>query len=304
MGVNKIVKHHSNPGKSFVAFFLRSGSDYRVYVRTYKTFIDYLSQIGGIWKVIYLVGAFLVIPINTKLLSVAISNDLFNLIHPKRTERVEKENYEFMAKRSTTQNPNKVIEAYGKNPLECKIAINYYKYERHKGMRFTVKEAFYDVFFMCCKTKNMLQEEKVFLEGEKRLYNRLNISVILNFSKQYHIMKRALLGSRSSMIEFSHKYAIHYNKIENLNRKYHKYIEYKDFHPVDLALIKEKYFISGMRGMKNKVGGLNQKTDLNLINLFNFDKKQMGRYFSPYLDLLETRYPGIKHLMAKKDEED
>jgi hypothetical protein len=304
IGINKIVKHHSNPNKSLVAFYLRSDFNYILYVRTYKTFIDYLSQVGGIWKVVYLIGAFIIVPINAKLLRVAISNDVFNLIHPNRTEKVEKETYEYLAKRATSQNPNKIIEAYGKNPLESKMAINYYKYERHKGMSFTVKEAFYDAFFMCCKTKSMITEEKIFLEAENRLYKLLNMSVILNFSKQYQIMKKVLLGHKSSMIEFSHKYTIHMNKLETIKRMYNKYLEYREFHPVDLALIKENHFISGLRGLKNKLGGLHEKIDVNLIAQFKFEKKQMGRYFIAHLDALELKYPGIKFLMSQKEEED
>lgn len=304
IGINKVVKNHSNPNRSLVAFYLRSDYNYILYVRTYKTFIDYLSQIGGIWKVVYLLGAFIIVPINAKLLRVAISNDVFNLIHPNRTEKVEKETYEYLAKRTTSQNPNKIIDAYGKNPLECKMAINYYRYERHKGMSFTVKEAFYDTFFMYCKSQSMITEEKIFLEAEDRLYKLLNMSMILNFSKQYQIMKKVLLGNKSKMIEFSHKNTIHINKIEYLKKMFKKYLEYKEFHPIDLALIKENYFISGLRGLKNKLGGLHEKVDVNLLSQFKFEKKQMGRYFIAHLEALELKYPGITFIVSQKEEED
>ena len=241
--------------------------------------------------------------INKKLLRVAISNDIFNLIHPNRTKKIEKETYEYLLKRATLLNPNKIIDIYGKNPLECKMAINYYKYERHKGMNYTLKEAFYDTFFMCCKTESLIKEEKIFIEAENRLYDLLSISQILNFSKQYQIMKKVLLERKSIMLEVCHKNTIHINKLDVIIRKYKKYLEYQGYHPVDLALIKESLFISGIRGLKNKLVGFDEKVDVNLISQFKFDNKFLGRYFMAHLDVLELKFPGIKFLVSIKDEE-
>jgi hypothetical protein len=304
ISVNQIVKHEATPGKSYIALYLRSDYDYVIYERRFKSFMDLLSQIGGIWKVVFLIGAFIMVPLNAKLLNVAISNDLYNLIPPEKTKKVESQNYKYLSTKSTRANPNKIIVAYGKNPLESKMAINYYKYERNTGMRFDVKEAFFSIFLMCCKTDSIKSKEKIFLDSENRIYERLNISTILNFSKQMQLMKRALVGNKQTMVEYSHKYTIFWSKLDMLKKKFEKYEECKDYHPVDLALIKEKYFISGIRAMKNKLGGLQEKVDVNLIELFDFNKVHLAKYFLPHLHILENKYPGLKDYITKNDDDD
>lgn len=62
---------------------------------------------------------------------------------------------------------------------------------------------------------------------------------------------------------------------------------------LELALIKEHYFINGLIALKNKVGGLHEKIDLNLLALFKFKIKYLGMYFLAHLVSLERKFKNI-----------
>ena len=60
--------------------YFRTDTSYYTYFKIYKGIFEKFSQIGGIWKVLFLIGALLIIPLNKKLQTVAITNKIFNLI--------------------------------------------------------------------------------------------------------------------------------------------------------------------------------------------------------------------------------
>lgn len=295
--VNSIVKHNTSPSSTYLAIYLRSDYGYTVYVRGFKSFWEFLGQMGGIWKVIFIIGAFIMVPLNSKLLHVAISNNLFNLISPD-IKNLEKQNYKFYVnKKNPPPDSNKILSIYGKNKLECKMAIRYYKYERNKGLPFTIKEAFYSTFFMCCKPKAIAEKEKVFEEAEELLMEKLDISGVLRFCTQLNAMRRVLLGRKATMLSFSRKWAIHYHKLAVLKKKYKTHLDLKNYDPVDLVLMKEKHFIEGVRALKNKLTGLNPKIDIDLIALFNMKPKYLAFYFLNHIHQLENIYPGLSEFL-------
>jgi hypothetical protein len=282
--VSNILKHDQVRSSTYASIFLRSDYDYSQYTRTFKSFMDLLSQIGGIWKVIFMVGGLIMIPLNFKLLTVAISNDLFNMISPDKNN-IEKENYShFKSLKNSSKTAEKIIEIWGKDRLESEIAIKYFKYERNKGLNFTLKEAICNYFLFCCKSKSIEAKEKLFKVCEEKIIKRLNISAVLNFSKQVNSFKRALLHDKEIMISFSNKNAIQYEKLNTLKKKYLHYLDVNELEPVDLALLKEKYFISGMRYLKNKITGLDEKIDLNLLEMFNINKEILSSYLINHKD--------------------
>lgn len=283
--VGKIVKSISNPSRNMLSFYLRS--DYRnlSYKRTYKSVIQLMSQIGGIWQIVIIIGGVIMIPLNTKLMQIALANELFNIIPPEKD--IEKESYEHFMKQSTFSDPHKIIKLNNKTSIESNIVIEYYKYERNKGMSFTIKEAFSAIFFMCFKPKAILEKDLVFKESQQRLLKKLDSVNVLNFSKQINSMKKVLLSRKAMMVAHSHKYAIYYSKLKFLNNRYEQHQEVKKLESLDLALLKEIDFINGIRALKNKPI-IDERIDINLIKLFNINKK-----------LLKTYFINHKHIMDK-----
>ena len=79
---------------SIISLYLRSNWDYDIHYRSYKNFVEVVAQIGGIWKILYLIGAALMIPLNKKLLMVSLGNKIFNLIDPNNVETEKEDLYE------------------------------------------------------------------------------------------------------------------------------------------------------------------------------------------------------------------
>jgi hypothetical protein len=291
--VNRINPAASNPGSSYIAIYLRSEYTYVTYTRNYKSVIQLLGQIGGIWQVIFLIGAFLMVPLSVKLMKVAIANELFNIIPPGKD--LEKQTYRNFKQGSTANDPDKVIKLNNKSPLECKMAIRYYKYERNKGMDYTIQEALGAIFFMCFKPANVKKKERVFKHSEAMLMKKLSSSALLAFSKQVNSLKKVLLGNRDMMVSFSHKYAVHEKKLKFLKMRYEQYLENQELENVELALFKEVDFINGLRAMKLKISGLHEKIDVNLLKLFKFRPRHMAKYFLAHYSVLEQHFPKIKN---------
>lgn len=292
LSVNRINRSIAPPGKSIAAYYLRSEYNYKKSTRMYKSIIDLLAQIGGIWRVIFIIGAIVMVPLNKKLMQVAIANRLFNILPPDKD--VERQTYKHYKNLSAAGDPDKIIKLNNKTPIECKMAIRYYKYERNRGMYFTLKEAFSAIFFVCFKPDSVKQKDRIFKESERRLMQKLSSSAILNFSKQINSLKKVILGRRALMVSYSHKYAIHCKKLKILRKKFDQFLENQNLENVDLALLKEVDFINGIRALKLKIGGLDEKIDINLLRLFNFKPRHLGKYFLNHFSTLENYFPNIK----------
>jgi hypothetical protein len=289
---SQIVESIKSPSSTLVAFYLRSNYPYSNYVRNYKTFLDFLAQIGGIWKIVFFLGAIIMIPLNSKLMKVALTNEIFNIIPPGKD--VEKQSYKYYLNLCPPSDPYKVIKLNNKTPLECKMAIRYYRYERNKGMSFSINEAFSALFFMCFKPNSVKQKDRIFKESERLLLNKLNASTILNFSKQINSLKKVFLGRRAMMVSHSQKHAIYYKKLKFLKKKIEAHIEKYELENIDLALIKEVDFINGIRALKMKIGGLHDRIDINLLRIFNFKPRHLVKYFLQHYSQLEQYFPNLK----------
>jgi hypothetical protein len=101
---------------------------------------------------------------------------------------------------------------------------------------------------------------------------------LYNYSKQSNLLKNAILEKKKLMLESCRKNEINYEKFDFLQRKFKRFKNLQDYSSVDLALFKEKFFIDGMRAMKNKVGGLDKKLDLKIINLFKLNPNDLKNY--------------------------
>ena len=209
--VNKIVKGLANPGKTTLAFYLRSEYYSKEYVRTYKSAVEFISEVGGIWKVVFMIGAIIVLPLNLKLMQIALANDMFSIIPPKN--KLKEQTYDHYKNLGTITEPHKVIKLHNKSKIECLMTIDYYKYERNKGISYSLTEAMAAVFLAACKPDDIRVKDRIITESNRLILRRLNVIHVLNFSKSVNLLKESLLANRALMIRYNQRYAIH---IKNL----------------------------------------------------------------------------------------
>jgi hypothetical protein len=282
IALNKIRKHESLPSKSYMSFYFRSDYHNAEYIRSYKTFLDFIGQLGGIWKVLLVVGGLIVIPLNAKLLNMALANDLFNLILPQNIDKID--DYDGANRKSSYYLPHKLISSNGKNPLEAKMTIGYYKFQRNKGVYYSMGQTFCSVFLFCFRTKTVKEMDEIYMESKKRLFNQLNIADVLKFSLQFSIIKNNILDKNEIMFRHQADLVIRYSdvKINHNNQKNEEknFLDEEEEHEI-AADLKEKDFLAGIRGLKNKVSGLDDKIDINLLKLFQTDGN-FGSYCQTY----------------------
>jgi hypothetical protein len=293
VSVNKIFKSISAGGSTYLAMYLRSEYFSKTYVRNYKTVIEFLAEIGGIWRVLLMIGGFIAVPINVKLMQVALANDVFNLIPPEKNISVQ--TYQHYLQLGTGTHAHKVIKLNNKTPLECKMAIDYYRFERNRGMFLTIKEALVNLVMFCCKPKEIEDKNRIYDEANKRLAIKLDSSFVLQFSKQVHYLKRVLLAQRAMLIKYSSRSVIYEDNLTMLKLRYDQYIQNKLLNSEDKALFKEYDFITGLRAIKAKFSL--EEIDIDLIDFLKLKKKFIARYFLNHLNALRKPLE-----IEKKDE--
>ena len=285
--VKKVNPLFSNLSSSVIAIYIRSNYDYNIYHRSYKSFIEVVAQIGGIWKVLYLIGAIFMIPLNSKLLMVSLGNKMFNLIKAEEdfNKEINNDNYASYLSGFNAREPDKILKLSNKTKLEAEMSIDYYKYERHRGLEYSAKEAFASIFFICCKPKSIKDKETILEDAEKRLYNKLNTNNIFKFSVQIGIIKKILLGPIKALISYSTSSAIHTDKISSIKELMKRYKENDDMDGIQTSLYKEVDLINGLRALQSKPM-LDERVDINLLMLFKFKEQHIKDYFiNHYLNI-------------------
>ena len=157
------------------------------------------------------------------------------------------------------------------------MSIDYYKYERHRGLEYTAKEAITS-FFICCKTQEIKDKEILLDESEIRLFEKLNITNIFKLSVQVGVIKNILLGKIKQLLSYSTSSAIHTSKIQSIKDLMQKYKEHEDMDGIQTSLYKEVDLITGLRALQIKPL-IDEKVDINLIQQFKFKEDNLMTYF-------------------------
>ena len=296
--INRIVKQESpvNRGTLF-AFYLRSEYGAMKYVRTYKTILDMISQVGGLWKVIFVIGLIIIMPFNNKLLKLSISNRLYNIVPEDKKEEVAKTYTQFI-KSSLIAEQNYIVKFENKTPLESRIAIDYYKYERNKGISFDVK----GFFCFCCREKKINSTRRLLDISEQTLMKELNIRNVLKFAKKVNSLKKCLLKEKAVMLFPNNKNVVSTDSLHYINMQHEWYIKINEADAVSLSLFKEKFLLDGLRAMRNKVDGLDKKIDLDLLELIGINKNYLAKYFLRNIDVIKLKFDDINEAVVDMED--
>lgn len=128
---------------NYVSLYLRSSGNFIYFYRTYTTVVDIVALIGGLFMVVFIIGAIIVIPLNYKAMIMQMSNRLFNMIDPKNEEDINKEEtYDNYLNKQKNNEDQPVIKTLNKTKLESEMSINLFKYERNKGVKISILNFF------------------------------------------------------------------------------------------------------------------------------------------------------------------
>lgn len=279
----KQYSQYSDSNQRLISLNFRSGYYYHKTYRQYMDFFTFLSDIGGIWKVLIFIGSLIVYPINSSLMNVAISNKMFNMILPENNKDVLK----------TYDDYNKISELRGKtpeifesiNPVLQKICVDYYKFERNKGMDFSLKEALSKMFCCFCKIGDIEEKDKIFLMSNDEIKKRMEISSSFKFIRKLRLIKNLKLGDECVLLGYYYKRNIYFEILKSIKNEY-KALELKEkMNALSLAFQKQIFLVQGFNTLRNQ-GDLN-KQDLLTIKLFNINKDLLNDFFILYQDKLK-----------------
>ena len=273
-----------------VVISLRIDNEYIKYHRTFLNFFTYLAYIGGILKVFIFLGALIAIPMNSKLLNVAVSNRMFNMINPDNNKEIQKNYNDYKNLEIKHNGTPDVFKSM--NPILYQISTDYYKYERNKGMNFTIKEALSKMFCCCCKIESIDKKDKIFKLSSKELQDRLSTISIGHFAQQDNFLTSIKLKQEELFFGYIKSNTILFKSLNGIWEKHNKQQIQNSASPLLLAYEKQCNLVDGFNTMRNK-GDLT-KEDLLTIDLFHINYDLIKQFFIMYSDRLELINPKKK----------
>ena len=278
--LEKNLKKKTN--NSLIDINLRVDKEYLIHYRSFFNFLTYLSYIGGIWKVLIFLGALIAIPMNSKLMNVALSNRMYNMINPENKEIYKGYKYYKDLEFSRGQTPD-VFKSL--NPVLYKICIDYYKYERNRGLNFTVKEALSKMFCCCCKIESVDKKDKIFKLSSKELQKIISTNSIGQFAQQDNRLTSLKLKDEQVFFNYISTNTILYKNLDKIFDKYNQQQINNSASPLLLTYNKQCNLVDGFNTMRNK-GDLT-KEDILTLGLFNINYDWLKEFFLMYSDRLE-----------------
>ena len=171
------------------------------------------------------------------------------------------------------------------NPVLYKICIDYYKYERNRGLNFTVKEALSKMFCCCCKIESIDKKDKIFKLSSKELQDRLSTISIGEFAQQDNFLTNLKLKQEKLFFSYIKSNTILFKNLNGIWEKYNKQQIQNSASPLLLAYQKQCNLVDGFNTMRNK-GDLT-KEDILTLGLFNINYDWLKEFFLMYSDRLE-----------------
>lgn len=278
--VNRISKRVQEYNDTLITVYFRSDFYYRKYIRTYKTFFEFIYQIGGLLKVFVFIGGLLVVGINLSLMNVSISNLMYNMIHPNNEKDVL-----LPYKECEKQEEDKGLIApifLSLNPILKQLSYEYYRFERSRGMEFDVKEALSKLFLCCCNVKTIKQKDKIFAESGREIEKVLDTRTVVTFAQQCRKMKYLILNNNAVMLGYMKQQNISYDTLYLIRQDLLHQQIMTSASPMSITYYKQNFFINALITMRNQ-GDLSRK-DILIFKLMKLNPHLLKKFFISYLD--------------------
>jgi len=312
ISVNDIRDHVDSFKNSYLSIYIKASKKKNFTYRSYYNVFNFVSLIGGVNKLLLILGAFLVIKVNNHLLLIQIANYIMTIISKNIIRDLKNENYQYYAKKGSADVPNEIITSNDKSTIEAEMFIDTYKYEKNSGLQISASFLIYNslkkVFCNFSKKKNYLEKnsftknttetiqnltykhsENILTKEEISKYEKMNteyldnlvfnkvidkldIIKILKFCKEKKYLSNIIFGKKMLLLDNIKKNIIDYNELIKINRR--NIITKNKF---DNKI--EKKFLKGIRYMRNKPI-TDRKIDIQLIKMFKFKKRFMHEFFN------------------------
>ena len=278
--VNRTPKRVQEYTKKLITIVYRSEFYYRKYIRTYKTFFEFIYQIGGLWKVLVFIGGLLVVGINLSLMNVSISNLMYNMIHPNNEKDVNLPYEDCLRKEEDKGLIAPIFLSL--NPILKQLSYEYYRFERNRGMNFNLKEALGKIFLCCCNVKTIKQKDKIFAESGREIEKVLDTRAVATFAQQCRKMKYLLLNKNAVMLGYMKQQNISYDTLYLIRQDLLHQQIMTSASPMSITYYKQNFFINALITMRNQ-GDLSRK-DILIFNLMKLNPHLLKKFFICYLD--------------------
>ena len=285
--VNRTPKRVQQYNGILITLVYRSEFYYRKYIRTYKTFFEFIYQIGGLWKVLVFIGGLLVVGINLSLMNVSISNLMYNMIHPNNEKDVNLPYEDCLRKEEDKGLIAPIFLSL--NPILKQLSYEYYRFERSRGMNFNLKEALGKIFLCCCNVKTIKQKDKIFAESGREIEKVLDTRTVVTFAQQCRKMKYLLLNNNAVMLGYMKQQNISYDTLYLIRQDLLHQQIMTSASPMSITYYKQNFFINALITMRNQ-GDLSRK-DMLLFKVMGLNKDLLRKFFITYSDRLSLIYP-------------
>lgn len=288
--VNKVDYHvqtHSADDDEYISIFLRSDATYNRYERKFKNFFLFISQIGGLLKVLFVVFGLIVVGTNAMLMNVSISNQMFNMINPDNNSKAFESYEDFKSKEEKLGSTAPIYRSL--NPIIKQLSFEYYRFERNRGMEFSLGEALSRVFCFCCDMKKIKEKEKIFDESGEEIERCLDTVSIARFANEINTLSKLLMGQSRIFLKYKERQIVNYNNLSKIKSDSVQHKIYNSATPISLTYYKQKFFVDALITVRNQ-GDLTN-TDLLLIKMMNLNPNLIARFFVSYYDRLKLIYP-------------
>lgn len=278
-----IIDHELNSSVfsgTYMSLYLRSSKKYVLVDRSYKRFIDLISQLGGLWKFFLIVGVLLVKSTNSMTKVYQIANNLFNILSNENQEKMEQLENLTVLKKNSNNDANSILFSNGKSEIEAHLYIDIYKYQKFSGVNFDIRSYFLDFFksfFKCCKRQKTSQNDDINKKISENVIKKLDIVKIMKFIKEFKIFKTIFLNRKRLFLKNNLRKDLNYGFINAKLKK--KFLQQNlDKDPNEIRRLKnEKKFIMGLRYLKNKPI-LDPQLDIALLKRYKWDMKTFEEY--------------------------
>lgn len=281
--VSKTVTSYSAVTSAYISLFFRSDKDYNNYTRRYKLLFTVLAELGGIWKILFFLGALFALPVNTKFLYNHLSNRIFNLISPDKD--LSNENYETYLSKNDPQSPQREMKIENVTPLEAKMCIDYFKYERNKNIYYDFSDWFTELLHI--GTENFKKKAEILDYAGRKLDKKLEINHIYNFTAEIKLMKYIIFNDVFIMLNLLRRRIVSKKDQKELIREYNFFVHDENSPPEKIVLLKAIFFILGLRALKAKPM-IDDKIDKQIIGFLNIDKEILRKYFIAHYQIINN----------------
>ena len=278
--VNRTPKRVQEYTGKLITIVYRSEFYYRKYIRTYKTFFEFIYQIGGLWKVLVFIGGLLVVGINLSLMNVSISNIMYNMIQKKNKKDVNLPYEDCLRKEEDKGLIAPIFLSL--NPILKQLSYEYYRFERSRGMEFDVKEALSKLFLCCCNVKTIKQKDKIFAESGREIEKVLDTRTVVTFAQQCRKMKYLILNNNAVMLGYMKQQNISYDTLYLIRQDLLHQQIMTSASPMSITYYKQNFFINALITMRNQ-GDLSRK-DILIFKVMGLNPHLLKKFFISYLD--------------------